>query len=296
MPADNIVQSEAQSLLDILVLEAIEENLFLGRNEPNRPGSRIFGGQVLAQSLAAAYNTIETLHAHSMHAYFIRPGDVAKPVLYEVERIRDGRSFATRRVVAVQNGEAIFSLDVSFQIAEPGMEHSVAIPNVPLPQELADDYEMALAMDADHPGAARLSPMAKQPRPFHRRSVFCVGSPEWMQPRSHNPTWIRFPQTVQEQSVVRCLLAYVSDMSLVATAILPHQQDTGFDTLQTASLDHALWIHRDVDFSDWLLFDKHTTVAQNARALVHANFFSRSGQLIASVTQEGLLRPIGQGV
>ena len=280
----------ARALLDVLELERVEENLYLGRSEQGRVGSRIFGGQVLAQSLAAAYRTVEGVQAHSLHAYFLRPGNTARPVLYEVERIRDGRSFTTRRVVAVQNGEAIYSLDASFQISEAGVEHAVPMPNVPLPDELEDDYTCAMAMADDHPGISLLSPMARQPRPFERRSVFSVGSDAWMQPRHHNPTWIRFPQTITDQQLGRCLLAYVSDMSMVAAAILPHQQTVQQRQLQIASLDHALWIHRDVHFDDWLLFDKRTTVARNARALVHANFFDRGGQLVASVTQEGLIR------
>jgi acyl-CoA thioesterase II len=282
----------ALRLLEILDLETIEQNLYRGRNEA-RGQFRLFGGQVLAQALRAACHTVEggggaRRLPHSLRAYFIRAGDAGRPVVYEVERIRDGSSFSTRRVLAIQQGDAIFSMDVSFQIDESGFEHTHPMPNVPPPEELADDLAVARGLDPDLPG---LSPMAARPRPFEMRSVFPLGTPAWQLDRFWNPVWIRFcGQVPDDQALVRCLLAYASDMGLVSTGALPHNTTQPRSSLQMASLDHALWIHRDVPLDDWLLFHKRTSVAEGARGLVHADFFSRNGTLIASVTQEGLLR------
>jgi len=285
--------SRAERLLNVLDLKQIEENLYLGENEPEN-GARIFGGQVLAQASMAAYRTVVDLDMHSTHAYFLRPGDSSKRVLYEVERIRDGRSFTTRRVVAIQSGQAIFNMDVSFQTAETGLEHSLAMPNVPLPAELQDDRQVAKRLGGAA-ADARLSPMAKLERPFELRSVFELGTPAWAEARAWNPVWVRFLAPVTErdgpsQPISRCLLAYASDMGLVSTGYLPHQNEVDRSQLQMASLDHSLWIHRPVPMDQWLLFHKRTSSAQGARAMVHADFFASDGQLIASATQEGLLR------
>lgn len=293
--SDRVDDSEADSLrrarrlLDILQLKQIEENLFLGANEENN-SPRLFGGQVLAQAAKAAYATVDDLQLHSLHGYFLRAGDVARPVLFEIERIRDGRSFTTRRVVGIQNGEAIFNMDVSFQIEETGFEHAQPMPNVPLPDELEDDISAATRLGAD----PRLGGMAKIARPFEMRSVFAVGSSPWSQNRFFAPTWIRFRLPLDPADVVqaRCLLAYASDMSLVSTASLPHQEALARDLLQMASLDHALWIHRQVPIDEWLLFHKRTSTAQGSRGMVHADFYTLKGDLVASVTQEGLLRPL----
>ncbi len=278
---------KADRLLEILDLESIEQDLFRGHNEV-RGDVRLFGGQVLAQALRAAYHTVEGRHAHSVHAYFIRPGDGTRPVLYEVDRIRDGRSFTTRRVVAIQAGEAIFSAAISFHRAEDGFEHAHPMPNVPPPEELADDQDSA----AQLAGQPNLSPLAGRVRPFAMRSIFPLGSPQWQKNRFRNPVWIRFGRSVADadQVLARCLLAYASDMGLVSTAVLPH--GSGRADIQMASLDHALWIHRAVSMNDWLLFYKRTSVADGARGLVHADFFTRDGELVASVSQEGLIRPI----
>ncbi len=281
-------RERAQRLLEILELERIEDNLYRGQNE-TRGNFRLFGGQVLAQALKAASATVEGRHAHSVHGYFMRAGNAALPVLYEVDRIRDGRSFTTRRVVAVQEGRAIFSLSVSFQIDETGFEHAASMPNVPPPEELEDDL-LVVGRLAD--GHANLSPMAGRPRPFETRSVFPLGSEAWQQNRFWNPVWIRFAADVPENDPVlsRCLLAYASDMGLVSTSVLPHADHLTRDRVQMASLDHALWIHRHVRLDQWLLLHKHTTTATEARGMVHAAFYDPSGLLLASVSQEGLVR------
>lgn len=276
----------AQRLLEILRLEPIEQNLYRGYNEAEATG-RLFGGQVLAQALRAANHTVEGRCPHSLRAYFLRAGDAAHPVLYEVERIRDGRSFATRRVLAIQRGQAIFSMDVSFQVAEAGFEHAHPMPNVPPPDELEDDLVSVARLAPDHPGA-----MLGRVRPFETRSVFAVGSDAWRMNRFWNPVWIRFPAPLPPDDVAlpRCLLAYASDMGMVSTGALPHNETHPRWELRMASLDHALWIHRDAPLDDWLLFNKRTSAGQGSRGLVHAELFSRGGTLLASVSQEGLIR------
>lgn len=287
-------RARAARLLNILELEAIEQNLYRGQNE-SRQGMRLFGGQVLAQSLRAACHTVQGRVPHSLRAYFMRAGNSGRPVLYEVERIRDGRSFTTRRVVAIQQGQAIFSMDVSFQLPEPGFEHAHPMPNVPPPEELEDDMAVVARLTGRDPS---LSPMAGRPRPFEMRSVFPLASEAWHLNRFWNPVWIRFagdPADLasDDDALAHALLAYASDMGLVSTAVLPHMDSVRRDALQMASLDHALWFHRPVPMDDWLLFHKRTSAAQGARGLVHAEFFARDGSLVASVTQEGLLRQPG---
>ncbi|MFW6093382.1 MAG: acyl-CoA thioesterase [Pseudomonadota bacterium] len=278
----------AQRLLEILELEPIEQNLYRGTNEAEGR-FRLFGGQVLAQALRAACRTVDDARRpHSLRGYFMRAGDGERRVLYEVERIRDGTSFATRRVVAIQQGQAIFSMDVSFHIAESGFEHAHPMPNVPPPEELDDDIDVVARLAERDPG---LSPMAGRARPFEMRSVFALGSDAWRLDRFWNPVWIRFcGEAADDDALARCLLAYASDMGLVSTAGLPHTSTQPRSALQMASLDHALWIHRPVPIDDWLLFHKRTSNAEGARGLVHAEFFARDGTLVASVSQEGLLR------
>ncbi len=287
-------RERAERLMELLALEPVEENLFLGHNEARAP-VRLFGGQVLSQSLRAATLTIDAasgLKPHSLHGYFMRAGDASRRVLYEVERIRDGRSFSTRRVVAIQNGEAIFNLDVSFHVDESGIEHADPIPNVPRPEDLEDDLTHVRRLVEAGVKDPRLSPFAGHARPFEMRSVFVPGSREWGQDRYWNPVWIRFlvPVDAADQGLTRCLLAYASDMGFVGTAAMPHQSEVPRAGLQMASLDHAIWFHRDPDVNEWILFHRTTTWADAARGLCHAQFFDRHGELLGSVTQEGLLR------
>lgn len=305
------LQARATELLDVLQLEKIEENLYRGANEtPALPGyNRLFGGQVLSQALQAAYHTVPMLNIHSLHGYFLRAGSAKLPVLYEVDRIRDGRSFTTRRVVAIQRGQAIFSMSASFQKDEGGMEHADPMPNVPPPEELEDDVEVARRFTADDEQVAGLlSPMAGKPRPFYTRSVFPIGSDAWRAPRRWNPVWIKFrvplpatdgardtsgePSADLTMRLRHVLLAYASDMGLVSTASLPHNSDLPRNRLQMASLDHAIWLHRPILNDDWLLLHKHTSAAAGSRGLAHAEFYTREGLLVASVTQEGLLREV----
>lgn len=284
-------QTPAADLLELLTLEQIDLDLFLGQNE-QRGTPRLFGGQVLAQALRAACATVEMSgesprSPHSLHGYFLRPGNPGRPVLYEIDRIRDGRSFTTRRVVAIQDGKAILNMSVSMQVAEEGMTHAQLMPNVPPPEELQDDLEQALELPADF---RDLSPMARLPRAFQMRSVIVP----WEQgDRQFSPVWMRFTERfdASDSALNHALLAYASDLGLVSTAALPHNTAAPRNTLMLASLDHALWIHRQPKLDDWILFAKRTSTATGARGLSHAEFYTRDGELIASVTQEGLLRP-----
>lgn len=284
-------RASADGLLELLDLEPIEENLFRGFNE-NRGLPRLFGGQVLSQSVMAALRTVEGRAIHSMHAYFIRAGQLELPVLYEVDRVRDGRSFATRRVVAIQDGEPIFSMSGSFQVAEPGLSHAKAMPNVPPPEALIDDLEYDLAHGADDPNR---TPGAGIVWPFELRTVYQRSEALWSTQRAWNPTWVRFRQPLdrpeaQRAALAPCLLAYASDLRFVSTAALAHSQEVARSKLMMASLDHALWLHREFDPNDWLLFAKRSTTAAAGRGMNHAEVYTRDGSLVASITQEGLMR------
>ena len=280
-------ETPADKLLQILSLERIDLDLFLGQNE-GRGTSRLFGGQVLAQALRAATSTVDDDRTpHSLHGYFLRPGNPQRPVLYEVDRIRDGRSFTTRRVVAIQDGKAILNMSVSLQISEEGMTHGKAMPNVPPPEELADDLQRAISEPSDNP---RLGPMATRERAFEMRSVI---APWEAGERFFSPVWMRFRGVADpdDSALQHALLTYASDVGLVSTATLPHIDSTPRNSLMMASLDHALWVHRKPKLDDWFLFAKRTSTASGARGLSHAEFYTRDGDLIASVSQEGLMRP-----
>jgi acyl-CoA thioesterase-2 len=272
----------AEELLDILELERIEDNLFRGRNDSVHT-MRLFGGQVLAQAVSAAFNTVpEERPCHSAHGYFLRPGNPKLPVLYRIERIRDGRSFTTRRIVALQNGEAIFSMDASFQVLEAGLEHQISMQDIEGPDELEDDVVVAKGRGVTHPWMLRQ-------RPFECRSVAQLKDPD--APRFENATWIRFRKPVPAGLRYHYqLLAFASDMGFVSTSFLPHQGTASRDNIQMASLDHALWFHQHVDVSEWLLFKRDTTNAESARGFNRGEFYSQDGVLVASAMQEGLIR------
>lgn len=276
----------ALDLLDVMDLEVIEDDIYRGRNENRKGmGPRLFGGQVLGQALAAASRTVEADRpCHSLHAYFMRPGDPAVPVLYNVERIRDGRSFTTRRIVAVQRGEAIFSMDASFQLQEPGLEHQIDASAWPSPDQLEDDVTVARRM----PKNAPISGWARRPRPFELRSVYPLDQER--PDGNENPVWIRFRQPVDDTRMHQFLLAYASDMGLVSTAMLPHRHDVPRSQLQMASLDHALWFHQPFDTTEWLIYIKETPTAAAARGFNRGSFYTRDGTLVASTMQEGLMR------
>jgi len=276
-------------LVDLLDLEEIERNIFRGKNEGGQR-ERLFGGQVAAQALMAAGRTVEGRAAHSLHAYFLRPGDPAVPVLYTVDRIRDGQSFTTRRVVAVQKGQAIFTVAVSFQVQELGYEHQQTdMPDAPPPESLPTWQDRAAALPQGS------LPWTRGDRPIDLRHAeaptFLGGPPR----RGGNLVWFRATSALPEDPFFhRCAVAYASDMSLLDTVILPHGRSGPLGPLMMASLDHAIWFHKDVRADEWLLYAQESPVAAGARGFARGTIFTRTGELVASVAQEGLMRPSGQ--
>ncbi len=275
-------------VLSVLELEALEVNLF--RGESRDIGSpQVFGGQVLGQALVAAYRTVDDRACHSLHAYFLRRGDFNAPIVYQVDRSRDGQSFSSRRVVAIQHGEQIFHMSCSFQVPESGMEHSLKMPEVPPPEALLDVQSTHEEILADLPEKVRR--IFEHRRPFEFRPVVM---PNYVNPVPLPPTkqvWFRAVDRVpsDEDRLHRCLLAYVSDYNLLDTATLPHA--VSFLHLQMASIDHAMWFHRPFRVDDWLLYSVDSPSAAGARGFARGSIFTRDGQLVASTAQEGLIRP-----
>ncbi|HEY3607221.1 MAG TPA: acyl-CoA thioesterase II [Pseudonocardiaceae bacterium] len=282
---------QGQPVLDRLValldLERIEENIFRGVSPAESP-TRVFGGQVAGQALIAAGRTVPAdRRVHSLHAYFIRPGDPSIPIVYEVDRIRDGRSFTTRRITAIQRGKAIFALSASFQVDEPGMEHGEPMPDVPAPEDLPT-YGAQVVRKPENVGR-----MAFLPRPIDIRYV---SEPAWLSrtsgPRAaHNQVWMRADGKLPDDQLLHvCVLTYCSDMTLLDAVLARHGVYWGADEVQGASLDHALWFHRPFRADEWFLYDCVSPSASNARGLATGRFFTGAGSHIATVVQEGLLR------
>jgi acyl-CoA thioesterase-2 len=277
-------------LVGVLALERIEENIFRGQSQ-DLGWRTIFGGQVLGQALSAATQTVPADRlAHSLHAYFLRPGDAALPVVYEVDRIRDGGTFTTRRVVAVQKGEAIFILVASFQLPEVGFEHADPVPAVPPPDGLLDERTRRAAFIASLP--ERIRKRADKDQPFELRPV--EDYDDLLHPTSgpaRRMVWLRAVGTLPDDPALhRCLLAWVSDHMFLTTALLPHGVTWYTPDMQVASLDHALWFHDSPRVDDWLLHVIDSPAAHGGRGLVRGSIFTREGRLVASTTQEGLIR------
>lgn len=275
-------------LLRLLELERIEDNLFRGESR-DIGSTRVFGGQVLGQALQAASSTVDARDVHSLHAYFLRPGDVAAPIVYDVDRARDGGSFSNRRVVAIQHGRQIFNMTASFQAPEPGIEHQADMPDVPGPEGLADASDVPPELLERIPEKMRRYVTAE--RPFELRPVEPIHlfSPEPAPPLRH--IWVRAVDALPDAAHVhRNLLAYVSDYQLIATAALPHGIRFELGNVQMASLDHAMWFHRPFRADEWLLHSMHSPSASGARGLACGRFFSADGRLVASTAQEGLIR------
>lgn len=280
------------SLVEHLNLEQIETNLFRGISESLGP-PRVFGGQVIGQALIAALRTVEDRPCHSLHGYFLRPGDPSVPIIYEVDRIRDGKSFTTRRVIAIQRGEAIFSMSCSFQVVEEGLTHQTPMPNVPMPDDLPSEKELMEARQDQIPEP--MKEMMNRERPIEMKRVENV---DFMNPRKMPPyqnMWFRARQPLgDDMAMHQCLLAYASDMGILSTCALPHGMSfmTG---LMTASLDHAMWFHRPFRFDEWILFVQDSPVSGGSRGFNRGSMFTQDGSLIASVAQEGLIRVVEQG-
>jgi len=276
-------------LVELLSLERIEENLFRGQSQDLGWG-QVFGGQVLGQALSAAAQTVPAeRQVHSLHAYFLRPGDAKKPIVYDVDRIRDGQSFTTRRVVAIQNGKPIFNLSASFQAEEEGYEHANAMPDVPGPDGLPSERELWTAIADKIPEPFRTRVVAERPieiRPLNPVDPF---RPEKTEARS--AFWVRAAGPLSDEPALhRYLLAYASDFGFVVTALRPHGATWLDPRLQVASIDHVMWFHRPFRMDDWLLHVVDSPSASGARGLVRGSVFSRDGKLVASTAQEGLLR------
>ena len=267
-------------LVTLLALERIEENLFRGQSQ-NLGWGRVFGGQVLGQALSAAAQTVPASRpVHSLHAYFLRPGDPMKPIVYDVDRIRDGGSFTTRRVVAIQSGEAILNLAASFQIEEPGFEHQDAMPDVPAPEGLPTEQERARALGDRLPEKLRERALAD--RPFETRPADDTGSPFLDGPRPPDrKVWLKTVDRLPDDPALhRYLLAYASDYSFITTSLLPHAVSWLTRGMQVASLDHVMWFHQPFRVDDWLLHVMDSPAAHGARGLVRGRVFTRDGRLV----------------
>jgi acyl-CoA thioesterase-2 len=275
-------------LVSVLDLESIEANIFRG---PSRDiGSpQVFGGQVLGQALIAASRTVEERSVHSLHAYFLRRGDVNAPIVYEVDRARDGGSFSNRRVVAIQHGRQIFNLAASFHINEPGFEHALQAPDVPGPEGLPEVMKVWAARLDNLPRKVR--EFLGNQRPFHVRIVEeNHNDSDDMQPVKH--VWMKaVDELPDDPQLHQAMLAYISDYELLGTATLPHGEERALrGELQMASLDHAMWFHRPCRVDEWLLFSFDSPSAGGARGLARGQVFTRDGQLVLSTAQEGLIR------
>ncbi|MFC5586557.1 acyl-CoA thioesterase II [Nitratireductor kimnyeongensis] len=284
------MSSAMQDLLAILDLETLEHNLFRGRS-PQSAWQRVFGGQVIGQALVAAQRTVDSSrHVHSLHCYFMRPGDPAVPIIYEVDRIRDGGSFTTRRVVAIQHGHAIFSLSASFQKEEPGLDHQLPMPQgVTPPENLRTQREFLAEFGERVPENIRRY-WARE-RPIEVRPVIIehYTSRDKLPPRQD--VWIRATGPVPDDRALQAaVLAYLSDMTLLDTSTFAHGRN-GFDPdIQMASLDHAMWFHRPHRLDEWLLYTQDSPSAQGARGFSRGSLYALDGTLVASVAQEGLVR------
>jgi acyl-CoA thioesterase II len=283
--------SAVQQLIDLLNLETLELNLFRGRS-PQSSWQRVFGGQVIGQALVAACRTVDDVAIrppHSLHAYFLIGGDPKVPIIYEVDRIRDGKSFRTRRVVAIQHGHAIFSMSVSFHLQEQGLSHQFDMPDVPKPDALPSEAEMK----------ERVWPLMPEPvrryyereRPIELRPVEYgryLGE-ESKDGRFH--VWVRATGRLPDEPAIhQCVLAYASDMTLLDAALIPHRRTVFSEDIMAASLDHALWFHRPFRADEWLLYAQDSPSLTGSRGFSRGLIFTADGTLVASVAQEGMLR------
>jgi acyl-CoA thioesterase-2 len=283
------VKESLKELLDLLDLEQIENDIFRGRSPQDRQ-QRVFGGQVAGQALVAAGRTVPVNRpVHSLHAYFIRPGDPSVPIVYSVERIRDGRSFTTRRVAAVQHGKAIFTLSASFQIAEDGPTHGSVMPSAPAPETLPTAYERLMPLFGP-----RFAEQFVQRRPFDVRHVTPLTWEAAADPTLRTPeskVWLRVDGDLPDDPLLHvCLMTYASDMTLLDTVLLNHGLAWGDNRTMGASLDHAMWFHRPFRADQWLLYAQDTPAAGGARGLARGQVFTQDGELVVSVMQEGLVR------
>jgi acyl-CoA thioesterase-2 len=282
--------SAVGQLLSILELEQLEHNLFRGRS-PQNGWQRVFGGQVVGQALMAADHTVEAKDrlTHSLHAYFLRPGDPKVPIIYEVDRIRDGGSFTTRRVIAIQHGQAIFSMGASFHKDEPGFHHQIKMPDVPPPEELPSEAELKARLLPVLPEVVRTYWERGLPIELRPVDLSRFFAPNKTEPKQY--LWIRTSGPLPDDfRLHQCALAYASDFTLLDTALIAHGRCIFDPKLSLASLDHAVWFHRPFHADEWLLYAQDSPSAQGGRGFCRGSIFSRDGRLVASVAQEGLIR------
>lgn len=279
-----------QQLLDILDLEQLEHNLYRGRS-PQESWQRVFGGQTIAQALVAAQRTVDLdRHVHSLHAYFMRPGDTAIPIVYQVDRLRDGGSFTTRRVTATQHGQAIFSLEASFQVEEEGLEHQMPMPrDVPPPESLRSQSEILRDYGEAVPLGVRR--YWERERPVEMRPIILEHYTSREKLAPIQDIWIRTTGAVPDDRRLRAaVLAYLSDMTLLDTSTFAHGRAVFDRDIQAASLDHAMWFHRDHQLDGWLLYTQDSPSTGGSRGFTRGALYSQDGTLLASVAQEGLIR------
>ncbi|CAG4918189.1 unnamed protein product, partial [Acidithrix sp. C25] len=285
------VTDSLDALITLLDLDQIEENIFRGYS-PEEHRMRVFGGQVAGQALVAAGRTVSKGNVHSLHAYFLRPGDPRIPIVYLVDRIRDGKSFTTRRVIALQRGEAIFNLSASFHIQEPGIDHQSEMPDVPDPLSLPTFKEKMA------PYAKRMGEWYSRPRPLDQRYITEPNMFKTQEKREpYQRVWVRADGTLPDDPLLHaCVIAYASDMTLLDSVMLPHKVSWDQPGVMVASLDHAMWFHRQFRADEWFLYDQESPTASGSRGLARGQIFSSDGRLVVSVVQEGLVRIINQEI
>ncbi len=283
--------SEAvQELINILNLEQVDHNKFVGQS-PSFGWQRVYGGQVIGQAVIAASRTVNNRDLHSLHCYFMRPGDPDHPIIYEVDEIRDGRTFTTRRVVATQLDKAIFSLAASFQIAEEGFEHQINMPDIPPPEDLLSEEDLKKQFLALAP--QNVKDYWGKPRPIELRPISLNHyiSRKELEPKQY--VWIKTTGPIPDEPTVKtATLSYLSDMTLLDTSLFAHGKNIFNKNLQVASLDHAMWFHREINFDDWFLYAQDSPSASGARGFTRGSLYTRDGKLIASTAQEGLIRKL----
>nr|WP_306269376.1 acyl-CoA thioesterase II [Pararhizobium sp. IMCC3301] len=285
-------RSAIDRMMAILDLERIEADRYRGQS-PQDGWQRVYGGQVIGQALVAASRSVEDRVLHSLHGYFLRPGDPSIPIFYEVERVRDGRSFCTRRVVAFQHGKEIFIMSASFQVLEEGLEHQIDMDAVPDPESLMGESEMKAMMLSQPNVPAPVKRYWERDRPIEFRPIDLTHyvSREKLPPLQK--VWVRSSSPLPDDAALqKCALAYMSDMTLLDTALFAHGLNMFVGKLQMASLDHAMWFHRPFQAHDWMLYSQDSPSSSNARGFCRGSIYSRDGKLIASVAQEGLIRQI----
>lgn len=286
MHHNGVVSIALDFLVHLLDLETIEVNTYRGI-QPDEERQRVFGGQVAAQALMAAGRTVERGNVHSLHSYFLRPGDPKVPILYEVDRIRDGKSFTTRRVVAIQHGRAIYNMEASFHVAEDSFDHQFDMPDVPDPETLPTLRERVTSANGD------VDEWFRRPHPIDQRFIDAL---PWEPDRIREPRqrlWIKADGALADDQLLHsCVATYASDMSLMDVIIAPHNIRWDDGHFMAASLDHCMWFHREFRIDDWLLYDTDSPAAHGARGLARGFLYDRKGRLCVSLVQEGLVRII----